>query len=77
MPNAHITSAAQIIANAIAQLDAINANAQGISERAFDLDDTTDVDTIRAARQALRVIEASGAIETLQVINSNLHVTAL
>lgn len=68
MNNAHTAAAAQVIANAIAQLEAINADAQAISERAYDLNDMTDPDTIRDARKALRIIESTGALQALKAV---------
>jgi hypothetical protein len=68
MNNAHTAAAAQVIANAIAQLEAINADAQAIIERAYDLNDMTDPDTIRDARKALRIIEATGALQALKAV---------
>lgn len=75
MNNPHTAAAAQIIAHAINQLEQVNANAQSISDGAYKSDDTTPDEDIRAARKALRVIEASGALESLKQIDYNLSIT--
>jgi hypothetical protein len=78
MNNPHTSAAAQVTASAILQLEAIISNAQGINYRALNgSDDEIDLESLRAARKALKVIEASGALKALQQVQYNLNIPAV